>query len=135
MNESVERMYRWYLLGCWLQDRKPLSHEEFAEQHLLQALTGDLLASDVFNRTSAELVRGCQMPSLPLIRTQCCRILRGSEGGYRLPELLLNLRESPLQVGESHSLPIRFALKLFLLKFDRACQKLLRLHPFARFRP
>src|SRR5579859_2912421 len=47
-------MYRWYMLGCRVQEQEPISREAFAEQHLLQALTGGLLASEVFDRTSAE---------------------------------------------------------------------------------
>ena len=53
-NESTEKLYRWYRLGCRLQEQIPLSYEDFAEQYLLQELSGGLLQSEVFNRTSAE---------------------------------------------------------------------------------
>ena len=54
MNEASERMYQWYVLGCRLEEQIPMSREEFADQHLLQELNGEILASEVFNRTSAE---------------------------------------------------------------------------------
>jgi hypothetical protein len=47
-------MYRWYLLGCRLRENPPVTREEFAEQHLLELIGGDLLASSVFDRTDAE---------------------------------------------------------------------------------
>src|SRR5690242_2205328 len=54
MNEALERMYRWYVLGCRMEERQPMSREEFTNQQLLQLLSGGLLASEIFNRTSAE---------------------------------------------------------------------------------
>jgi hypothetical protein len=37
-----------------LEEKEPMSRQEFSEQHLLQEMDGSLLASEVFNRTSAE---------------------------------------------------------------------------------
>ena len=54
MNDALDRMYRWYVLGCRQQEQEPMSREEFAEQRLLQVLSGSLLASEVFDRTAAE---------------------------------------------------------------------------------
>jgi|SRR5579871_1334000 len=54
LNEAFERMYRWYVLGCRMEEKPPISRDAFAEQQLLQALNGEILASDVFNRTLAE---------------------------------------------------------------------------------
>jgi hypothetical protein len=54
VNEAFERMYRWYVLGCRIQELQPIRRDAFAEQQLLQALSGEILASDIFNRTQAE---------------------------------------------------------------------------------
>ena len=54
MNEAAERLYQWYLLGCRMEEQIPMSREAFMEERLLQALSGDLLCSEIFNRTAAE---------------------------------------------------------------------------------
>ncbi len=53
-NQALERMYRWYLMGCRMKEQVSMSREDFAAQQLLQELTGGLLASEVFDRTAAE---------------------------------------------------------------------------------
>ena len=54
MNEAMDRMYRWYRLGCRLNGTDHISLEEFEQQHLLQALNEGILSMDLFKRTSAE---------------------------------------------------------------------------------
>jgi hypothetical protein len=54
LNDALERMYRWYKLGCRFQETPPMSREEFKEQQLLQELNVGILAMEIFNRTSAE---------------------------------------------------------------------------------
>ncbi len=54
MEDAFERMYRWYLLGCRMEETVPMTREQFAEQRLLQDLSMGLFESEIFNRTSAE---------------------------------------------------------------------------------
>jgi len=54
VGDAFDRMYRWYLLGCRMEERVPLTPEEFAEQRMLEALSNSIFQSEVFNRTSAE---------------------------------------------------------------------------------
>jgi hypothetical protein len=48
------RMFCWYALGCQLEGRQPMLRKQFEEQQLIQLLKGDLLTSEVFNRSAAE---------------------------------------------------------------------------------
>jgi hypothetical protein len=54
MDEALERLYQWYLIGCRVQEKEPMSRDEFVTQHLLELLGGGLATSAVLDRTNAE---------------------------------------------------------------------------------
>lgn len=54
MNEALERMYQWYLLGCSLQETQSMSREDFEAEQMINLLTGGALASEVLDRSAAE---------------------------------------------------------------------------------
>ena len=48
-----ERMYQWYLIGCRMQEREPMTRDAFMASHILLSLGGSVQA-DIFDRTTAE---------------------------------------------------------------------------------